>query len=796
MLSLSSIPADRRATFVHASGEGDVLAAFLSADSASHTAAAAAAAAEVESATAEPQTMQLPPVCSPARVLSSSRSASPAHTAATTVPAAPAASAPSSSRSARPPLHTARSAKHAAAAATNATSVRGTSRDKENRASGSFASTAQSPLLSHKRKSLANSNAPNANSTAAMGKPPVHSAAASASGVPIKKARTSIAAGPSSSAHSRTLGQAALTAGLPSPRRSVDASKRRSVQPQSLAASSLGSFVDDSVPVAAAAAAGVHAEQSQRIREWRSTAAWRLVLLRVQKQAITASATQLAELTQVHADIQQQLRAAETENTALLASRSQLQTQLSASSHSESMLKLAAEELGGQIETLQGELASSRRQYERELANVKAQLADRTQQYEAAQSHASQTSVSFAATEADLRAQLSRAESALAEVREARLTDELHRKSLHRTIQDLKGSIRVFCRIRPLSTDATAMQDDMDAAAVPTFTKTIGNAAAGSSQAAATNNFTQQLHVCAPAGVRVDGAAAKQVQTSFTFDKVFTAESTQAELFAELDELITSAMDGSANVSVFAYGATGSGKTHTMLSPPATSQASSLASLDTSDSQAGMIPRAIGRLFAYASAAAARHWLYSFKVSLCEIYNDEIVPLISQGGKANAAAKECKITHDKQGRVQVAGLDRIAVASASEVLSLLHTGSRARSVASTGCNARSSRSHTVFQLHCEGSNSRSGEKIASTINLVDRPHTHAHAHACAQGCLAHRLRASCILTCLPVCCCVLSVCVVECVQLLVANVWMRLAAARIPLSSLKQSTSTRLSVRW
>lgn len=148
---------------------------------------------------------------------------------------------------------------------------------------------------------------------------------------------------------------------------------------------------------------------------------------------------------------------------------------------------------------------------------------------------------------------------------------------------------------------------------------------------------------------------------------------------------------------------------------------SSTLALDASSAEAGMIPRAIARLFSYAEDASQRGWTYTFRASLLEIYNDELRDLCPKPSAAAAAtpAKEPRIVHDKNGRIQVSGLEVHAVASAADVAALLESGARNRAVASTASNQRSSRSHTVFQLQVEGQNGRSGERVASTLSLVD-----------------------------------------------------------------------------
>ena len=115
---------------------------------------------------------------------------------------------------------------------------------------------------------------------------------------------------------------------------------------------------------------------------------------------------------------------------------------------------------------------------------------------------------------------------------------ETERRQLHNTIQELKGNIRVYCRIRPLLGQE---QEKFGGQHIQVFDDK--NLDIGKPDSTSPKNTNEKY--------------------SFDFDHVFDAKATQDDVFEEVSQLVQSAIDG-YNVCIFAYGQTGSGKTFTM----------------------------------------------------------------------------------------------------------------------------------------------------------------------------------------------------------------------------------------
>ncbi|KAL9933786.1 hypothetical protein V8E36_007444 [Tilletia maclaganii] len=302
---------------------------------------------------------------------------------------------------------------------------------------------------------------------------------------------------------------------------------------------------------------------------------------------------------------------------------------------------------------------------------------------------AQETIVALQETIAELQA----SHGTLAE--ELRAAESLRRK-LHNEVQELRGNIRVFARVRPPSiNDARNGSDALANMLYP------DNGAGGekaqievvASAESATGTMTMRNHL-------------------FSFDRVFTPKADQCEVFEEISHLTQSVLDG-YNVSIFAYGQTGSGKTFT-LEGPSSETYSDIANLSP---EAGMIPRAVQMLWQASEALKDKGWTYTFEGSILEIYCDGINDLL---GKESFDKAHHEIKHDaKTGRTTVTDTMIASLSSPEEVFKLLDKAKKRRAVAATLMNERSSRSHSVFMLRVRGQNLTTRQACDAVLNLVD-----------------------------------------------------------------------------
>lgn len=297
---------------------------------------------------------------------------------------------------------------------------------------------------------------------------------------------------------------------------------------------------------------------------------------------------------------------------------------------------------------------------------------------------------------------------------------ELQRRQLHNAIQDLKGQVRVFCRMRPMN-NMEQMSGDEYMLRV----------------------LDDDCVECPRAGV-------------FYFNGVF-APGTQEEIFEGCKDLAQSAVDGH-NVTIFSYGQTGAGKTFTMYGMPEAE---------------GLAGRMVKELFGILDGLQDCETV-SVEGSMAEIYNSSIIDLLkhvnmqedsvgrqssfngtnrqhgfngsTSNGVSRQSSKETstsvlrqlnkewgtgavrqsskekevrpKLRQGKEGTFQVDDLTTWQVSNSQELKDLIEHGFAQRSVAETALNTCSSRSHLIFTVKLTRTN-KSGETLTGKLVFCD-----------------------------------------------------------------------------
>ncbi|CAD5217906.1 unnamed protein product [Bursaphelenchus xylophilus] len=234
------------------------------------------------------------------------------------------------------------------------------------------------------------------------------------------------------------------------------------------------------------------------------------------------------------------------------------------------------------------------------------------------------------------------------------------RRALHNALIELRGNIRVFCRVKPGPVGVVTL-DPLDVDVI---------------------------------SINIDGN-----QKRYLFDKIFSQEATQADVFDEVSPLVQSCLDGK-NVSIFAYGHTGSGKTFTMEGP---------------ESDPG-ISRRVGHEIFTLLEEKSEYIECSVTASIIEIYNEKIRDLLESD---QPTSQKVQIRSDAEGRAEIRGVKRTEISSVKDLHDLIQIGHKNRSTAATALNEVSSRSHALVMLTLNMTDRDSGNKWTGRLNLVD-----------------------------------------------------------------------------
>ncbi|XP_073158493.1 kinesin-like protein KIN-14F isoform X2 [Henckelia pumila] len=245
---------------------------------------------------------------------------------------------------------------------------------------------------------------------------------------------------------------------------------------------------------------------------------------------------------------------------------------------------------------------------------------------------------------------------------------------LYNQVQDLKGTIRVYCRVRPFLSEQCNGLSTVD------YIGENGN-----------------IMIVNP---QKQGKEARRV---FSFNKVFGTNVSQQQIYADTQPLVRSVIDG-YNVCIFAYGQTGSGKTYTMSGPDF-----------MTEETWGVNYRALRDLFQI-SNTRSDVVNYEIGVQMIEIYNEQVRDLLVSDG----SNRRLDIRNNSQRNgLNVPDASLIPVKCTQDVLDLMKIGQKNRAVGATALNERSSRSHSILTVHVQGKELVSGTTLKGCLHLVD-----------------------------------------------------------------------------
>ncbi|XP_029352769.1 kinesin-like protein KIF25 [Echeneis naucrates] len=273
----------------------------------------------------------------------------------------------------------------------------------------------------------------------------------------------------------------------------------------------------------------------------------------------------------------------------------------------------------------------------------------------------------------NLQTRVAALECSLEEEKERCRAERQRRKELHNTLVELRGNIRVHCRVRP----------------VLPFDH-IQFSALGSGSASA----EEVIHAVSDDTVMVNclkmGMPAQN--KIFEFERVHGPEDSQDAVFEEVKPLLTSLLDG-YNVCIMAYGQTGSGKTHTMMGSHSLDEHSR--TQQEAQTQ-GIIPKAAVELFRLISEKPSDS--HTVEVSVMEVYNNEVFDLLARDKHGNVTGQHRDIVTTSSGAIQITSLTYEPVRSPSEVMQAVNSVQKLRAHCPTLVHADSSRSHLIVTL--------------------------------------------------------------------------------------------------
>ncbi|EDO15218.1 hypothetical protein Kpol_423p8 [Vanderwaltozyma polyspora DSM 70294] len=191
-------------------------------------------------------------------------------------------------------------------------------------------------------------------------------------------------------------------------------------------------------------------------------------------------------------------------------------------------------------------------------------------------------------------------------------------------------------------------------------------------------------------------------EIKFIFDKLFNEGSSQLAVYRSTTSLLLDSVLDGFNGTVFAYGATGCGKTYTISGTP---------------EQPGIIFLAMEELFQKIENIKDTK-NFELTLSYLEIYNESIRDLLNP----DTPSKKLVIREDNESKISVANLSHHRPKTVQDVMDLIIKGNINRTTSATDANETSSRSHAVLQIHISQTNRTvdlTSSHVFATLSIID-----------------------------------------------------------------------------
>ncbi|WFD19380.1 tubulin-dependent ATPase kip3 [Malassezia caprae] len=208
----------------------------------------------------------------------------------------------------------------------------------------------------------------------------------------------------------------------------------------------------------------------------------------------------------------------------------------------------------------------------------------------------------------------------------------------------------------------------------------------------------------APSHMNFRGNGRRPRDVRYAFDRVYAPAARQRDVYSGTVEPMLAGLLNGFNASVFAYGATGCGKTHT---------------ISGTSEDPGLIFLTMQGLYARIEAESSEYET-DVRLSYLEIYNETIRDLLSP--EPTPPGPGLALREDAASKISVVGITEHTPASPEQVLEMITEGNQRRTQSPTEANAASSRSHAVLQINVTRRPRTAGtveERCSASLNVID-----------------------------------------------------------------------------